>query len=273
MIAEESASEAGYRRLAAWPPGIVAGVLVGAVAATRWHARPLAAVVAGLLAAFLATRVRDGLEARARAALADDPRDALLILGFDLALGAVAGLVAAPLLDASVLSAIGSGAALAGLWSFVIGGVLRGSSFVDRAVDFLLAGNQSEEFAREPIVADAEALERAGHVEGALRKYHEVIERRPREPEAYLRAAALLRRENRPAEAADLLRAARRRARLASGHQVIIGRELADLAAGPLADPTAAAAELALLAAGYRGTPAGDAAALDADALRGLKPG
>ncbi len=268
----ELASEAVYRRLATWPPGIVAGVAVGAVAATRWQAGPLAAVVYGLLAAFLATRVRDWLEARARAALADDPRDALLTLGFDLALGAAAGLVAAPLLGASTLPAVSSGAALAGLWSFVVGGVLRGS-LVDRAVDFLLAGDQSADFAQEPIVADAMALERAGQVEGALRKYHEVIARRPREPEAYLHAAALLRREHRPAEAAELLRDARRRARLTSGHQLIIGRELADLAAGPLADPAAAAAELTLLAAGLRGTPAGEAAARDADALRGLKPG
>ncbi len=259
-------SEQAQRRLATWPPGIVAGVLVGATALGHWGAGPLAAVLYGLVAAFLATRVRGWLEARARAALGGDPSAALLALTLDLAVGAGAGLVAAPLLGASVLPAVGSGAALAGVWTFL---VAHAGGVVDRGVDYLLAGDQSADFAHEPIMADAAGLERAGQVEGAIRKYREIIEARPREPDAYLAAAVLLQRAGRAAEAAELLREARRRARITSGHQLLIGRQLAELAVGPLADPTTAAAELVLLAHRFRGTPAGDAAAADAEALRG----
>ena len=144
---------------------------------------------------------------------------------------------------------------------------------MDRAVDYLLAGDQSADFARAPILADAAPLERAGQVDAALRKYHEIIAQRPREPDAYLRAAALLHGAGRPAEAAELLRQARRRARLTDTHELAIGRQLADLTAGPLADPTAALAELTLLAEHFRGTPEGESAARQAEALRASGPG
>jgi tetratricopeptide (TPR) repeat protein len=252
-------------------PGIVAGVLVGAAAASRWRVGPLPSLLLGLLTAFLATRVRDTLEARVREALSDEPFGAALSLAFDMAVGAGGGLAAAPLLGASVLPVVGAGAGLAGLWSFLVGRVLGGTA-VDRAVDFLLAGDQSADFAHEPIVADATALEHAGQVEGALRKYREVIAQRPRQPDAYLRAAALLQRAGRAAEAAELLRQARRRARLTDAHELAIGRQLVELTTGPLADPTAALAELTLLAEHFRGTPEGESAARQAEALRASKP-
>ena len=107
-------SEVALRRLVGWLPGLVAGVLVGAAAASRWGAGPLASLLLGLLAALLATRVRDTLEARMREALSDEPYGAALSLAFDMAVGAGAGLAAAPLLDASVLPVVGAGAGAGG---------------------------------------------------------------------------------------------------------------------------------------------------------------
>ncbi len=258
-----------WRRLVTWPLGLVAGAFVAGVALTRWQTTPLVALGCGLLTAWLATRARAWLELRVQALLEPESASAaLLALAVDVALGAAVGLAASSLFGASAPEAIGSGAGLAGLWSWIVGRVFAGRG-VDRAVDFLLGGAQHTDYALEPILADGEALEREGQPDAAIRKYRQVAQRTPADPEPYLRAARLLRQEGRAGEAAGLLREARRHAHINSGQELLISRELATLAAGPLGDPAAAAAELALLAARFRGTPAGKAASAELTAMRG----
>jgi hypothetical protein len=269
--ATEARSQAACRRLVTLPLGLAAGALAAGAALARWNASPLQALACGLVTLFLATRARDWIEARTVALFSDDAGvsgGAAVALAIDLAVGAAAGIMAAPLLDAGILPGLGAGAMLAGLWSFVVDRLFCGDT-VDRAVDFLLSGSQSSDFAQEPILADGEALEREGRADAAILKYREVVQHRPGEPEAYLRAARLLSAQGRAGEAAGLLRQARRQARLSEGHELIIGRQLAELALGPLADPTQAAGELALLATRFRGTAAGDAAERDLQQLRG----
>ena len=260
-----------YRRLIAWPLALAAGGLTALFVLQRWPGSVLLALACGIVVVWLATRVRDSLEARLAAAFTGDPASVLLSLALDIAIGAAIGEFAGQLLDTSLLGTVGAAAGLAGLWSFLVGQVFGGAG-LGRALDFLLEGSQSADYAREPILADGEALEREGHVESAIRKYREVAERRPREAEAYLRAARLLAGEGRAREATDLLRLARRRARLTSGADVLIGRQLADLAAGPLGDPAAALAELTLLANRYRRSAAGQEAARAAAQLRATLP-
>lgn len=272
--ATQGMTERVARRLISWPIGLVAGVLVGATALDRWGASPLQALLYGAVSAWLATRAREWLEGRVAAMLSTDAGEAAggaLALALDVAIGAGAGMLGAALGSAPTVEGIGTGAALAGLWSFVLGRWLCGPA-ADRVVDFLLTGNQSSGFALEPILADAEALEAQGRPDAAVAKYREVLQRRPTEPEAYIRAARLLRQQGRSVEAAGLLRQARARAKLTGGQQVLVGRELADLAAGPLGDPALAAAELAILAERFRGSPPGDAAERDLQQLRRKAP-
>ena len=270
--ATETRSQAECRRLVTLPLGLAAGALAAGAALARWNASPLQALACGLVTLFLATRARAWLEARTTGLFSDDAGvsgGAAVALAIDLAVGAAAGVLAAPLLDAGILPGLGAGAMLAGLWSFVVDRLFCGDT-VDRAVDFLLSGSQSSAFALEPILADGEALEREGRADAAIQKYRELVQHRPGEAEAYLRAARLLSAQGRAGEAAGLLRQARRQARLSDGHELLIGRQLAELALGPLADPTQAAGELALLASRFRGTAAGDAAERDLQQLRGI---
>lgn len=250
------------RRLVTLPLGLVAGCIVGTLAFSRWGAPPLLTLVYGVVTALLVARGREQIGERVAVLAEARPESvvvALLPVVLDMLIGAAIGLAAAPLLDASTASAMGTGGALAGVWSFTVGRLLFGDS-VDRAVDFMLAGSQGADFSREPILAEGEALERAGRIEAAIARYREVAERRPLEPEAYLRAARLLRQEGRALEAAQTLHLARQRAHLTSGHELLIGQTLAELAAGPLGDPVTAAEELALLVARFAGAPQAEAA-------------
>ena len=262
------------RRLVTLPLGLISGGIVGTLAFGHWGASPFLALVYGVVSALLVARGREWVQARA-ADLAEARPDsvvlALLPLTIDVLIGAGIGLAAAALLEANTASAIGSGAALAGVWSFAVGRLLYGDG-VDRAVDFVLAGSQDTDFAREPILADGEALERTGHVDAAIAKYMEVTERTPHEPEPYLCAVRLLRQQGRAQEAARILHLVRRRAQLTAGYELIVGQALAELAAGPLGDPVSAAKELALLIARFPGTPQAETARRQLAELQATPP-
>ncbi len=102
----------------------------------------------------------------------------------------------------------------------------------------------------------AASLAIRGDYEEAADAYRDHIAERPDDLEPYLRLARLLRDQlGSYQDAADAFKAGRRAARITSRQEVLITRELIELATDKLRDPVQAAPELARLIQHFPGSP------------------
>ena len=96
---------------------------------------------------------------------------------------------------------------------------------------------------REPDYSHAEALEKRGDLEGAVEIYKEAMWMNRRDPQAYLRLAALRTREGLHEEAIDILRRALDVARFSALGEALAVREIHEISSTRLGDPARAAPE------------------------------
>lgn len=98
---------------------------------------------------------------------------------------------------------------------------------------------------REPDYSHAEALEKRGDLEGAVKIYKEAMWMNRRDPQAYLRLAALRTRSGLHEEAIDVLRRALRVARFSALGKALAVREIHEISSTRLGDLARAAPDLA----------------------------
>lgn len=126
-----------------------------------------------------------------------------------------------------------------------------------------------------PEYSYAASLAVRGRVEDAIAAYEEACAENPEDPEPRLRIARLLRDElHRYEEAVLWLRRARDVARTDPGQEVLATREIVEIYVSKLGTPVRAAPDLARLAERFPGTPAGEWARRELEAVRaaGSKP-
>ncbi|MEE8061667.1 MAG: hypothetical protein V3T16_07540 [Gemmatimonadales bacterium] len=150
---------------------------------------------------------------------------------------------------------------LAGLVAFVIfAGAIFGVSVTVIGTAGLAAGTIHNPSGKAtPYRQDysrAASLAIRGDYEEAVVAYRDHITERPDDLEPYLRLARLLRDQlGRYQDAADWFKAGRSAARITSRQEVLITRELIELATDKLRDPVQAAPELARLIQRFPGSP------------------
>jgi tetratricopeptide (TPR) repeat protein len=115
----------------------------------------------------------------------------------------------------------------------------------------------------------AQSLAARGLFEKAIAAYEEAVHGDPGDPEPYLRIGRIYRDElDRPDDAARWFRRARRDAGMTPGQDLFVSRELVELYRNRLRRPGKALPELARMAETFAGTPDGEWAARELEALK-----
>ncbi len=243
------------RRAFTYPIALFAGVLYGAAGAGAWDVPGALAAVLGGGAFLLVLHSAERLEPLVRGLLSGGAQagSTLTLLVRDTAVGAAFGALTAAAAHTQAWSSMAAGAAGWAAYSFLLGEIFCGGA-IDAAVGFLLSGGAGR--ARSDYSA-ADALAGRGQTEAALVAYAAAAERRPAEPEPYLRAAMLLRRRGNFGEAVGWYRRALRRAHLGPGTEAMVLRSIAELCIERLHEPAAARPELDRLAERFGGTAEG----------------
>jgi tetratricopeptide (TPR) repeat protein len=148
------------------------------------------------------------------------------------------------------------GAAFLATVATVIPILLAGSA--GRAV-LLALGSSGHASPRRKEYSFAQSLVARGLFEKAIAAYEEEVARDPRDPEAYLRIARILKDDlGRLEEAAAWFRRARRDADMAPGQDLRLSRELVGLYRDRMGRPEKALPELARMADRFGSTPDGE---------------
>lgn len=166
-------------------------------------------------------------------------------LGWDAAL--VGGLVylLTSVLGAPLVPAAGTALGIGAFYAFVMEYVICGSAASDVAT--LIRGPALVASRRRPGLSGAEALERRGDHEAAIRIYEDALADDPREASTYVRLARALAGAGTPDEAVVVLRRGFVRAALTPDQEAFFVRQIHELCSRRLGDPARSADDLELL--------------------------
>lgn len=220
-------------------PTAVVGIALGAAFARNanapvgvsmwWFA---AALCAGI---FLSAFVEDTIAATFR--IADEHAGDFVAFSSDALIGAAAGVFLSRVAPIDFLDAFGIASVYLFMQTLLVDKLFFGNIFGDTLVSLLGAGGGTQ-----PEYSQAASLAMRGDVAGARALYEDAIRRAPRDAQAYIAFARMLRDDARdPVAALDVLSTALQATRLDARTREAIMREMVDLYVHHLNEPGRAA--------------------------------